>query len=308
MKKTILAAIIFPLILGSMVSAWELKTGDRKMNISSYLQIRYSGGPASTDQFSVPRLRTDLWGNLSENVGYFVEYDLVAEPSLIYGWINLETPLTKITVGRLFLPFGLEYMTPPARFDTINPTNTLWNCFAFSRDIGLQLSKKYKKMKYYVAVVNGADNSFSDDNEIKDLVGRFVLMPTDHIAVGVSGYSGKSGTTEAQKSITGAEINANFGPLGVKGEYITGTMSGNNNTGWYLQPLLNFSSILQGLLRYESWDPNTGTAGDSSNTTTVGLNYFFDTGTKLQVNYEIKGEETTQTDNNALLVQMQVNF
>jgi len=307
MRKIILIVLV-SLFLGSVVSAWELKIGDRKINYFTYLQTRYSMGPATQDQFTVPRLRTDIWGDLSERVGYFVEYDLAASPALVYGWINIKTSLTKISLGRLFLPFGLEYTTPPSRFDTINPTTTLWSFFAFSRDIGLQLSRKFEKVKYAVAVVNGADNSLSDDNQNKDLVGRVVFTPVDDMSFGFSRYTGKTGSTEVEKSVSGLEINLKLAGVGLKGEYIAGSVSGADKRGWYLQPLFNLTPLLQGLVRYESWDPNTAVAGDAQSITTLGLNYFFDEGSKLQVNYEIKGEESSPTDNDTLLLQFQVNF
>ena len=292
---------------GSLASAWEVKLGDRTMNIFNYIQTRYCFSPAGTDQFSVPRLRTDFSGDIGKLAGYFIEVDYVTTPALVYGWANVKLPFGKLSMGRFYEPFGLEYTTPPSNFDTINPTNMLWYYFGYSRDIGIELSNNLGFMKYGVAIVNGADNKFVDDNRAKDLVGRFVFMPNSNLAYGFSGYTGKTGTMEMEKSLAGAEISYNCSIGSLKGEIIGGKMNGANSFGWYLQPLIGIKTPLQLLLRYESWDPNTAIAGDLTGTLTLGVNYFFDEGSKLQINYENKAEETP-IDNNALLVQLQVNF
>lgn len=296
------------LVLALAVSAWELQAGDRKINLFNYLQVRYTAGPASTDQFSIPRLRTDLWGDLGERLGYFIEYDYVTSPSLIYCWLDIKTDLTKISLGRFYVPFGLEYMTPPSRFDLIDPTNALWYYFGYSRDTGIEVSKKYDSWKYYLALINGADNQNSDDNEAKDVTGRIVFTPQEGVAFGFSGYSGRSGSAEAEKSIAGIELDIKQGALRIKGEGFLGRMNGRDNGGYYLQPMIGEEGKGQVILRYEYWDPNSGQAGSQLCTTTLGLNYWWEKELKVQANYEHKFEAANPVQNDVMLLQLQLNF
>ncbi len=306
MKINILLLII--VLLAIPVSAAEIKVGDREINISSYIQTRYTFSQSSKDQFSVPRLRSDIWGDVNENVGYLVELDAMVSPAIVYGWIDIKpNKATKLRVGRFYYPFGLEYTTPPSRFDTINPTYCLWDLFGYSRDSGIQISQDFEHFKYAVALMNGADNQTSDDNESKDLLGRFVFKKDGYLDAGLSFHIGKAGSTEAERQRVGAELNYKLGAYGLKAEYIRATDSGIKKWGWYLQPSVWFNSVLQGLVRYEYWDSDTQTANNLQTVTIIGLNAFFDSNVKLQLNYELKQEEV-EVANDAFLAQLQVKF
>ncbi|MFH1347513.1 MAG: porin [Candidatus Margulisiibacteriota bacterium] len=305
--KFIIILLVF-LQLASSAYALKLKIDDRVINISSYLQTRYTIDPSRKDSFSIPRLRSDIWGDIDENVGYLIELDATASPALIYGWIDLKPEkATKFRVGKFYYPFGLEYTTPPSRFDTINPTYTLWNLFGYSRDIGIQFSQDKENCKYAIALMNGADNQTSDDNESKDLLGRYVFKGIKDLDVGLSFQVGKAGTMETERQRIGAELNYKLGSFGLKSEYVRAIDNSVRKVGWYLQPSVWLSSSVQGLIRYEFWDPNTQAAGDRQTITTFGINAFIDPAAKLQVNYELKNEEV-DTSNNALLMQLQLSF
>jgi phosphate-selective porin len=306
--RYIIAVLLLLLFLVNSAHAWEVRVGERVINIFNYLQVRYTSDPSAMDQFTIPRARIDVWGDVNDKLGYFTETDLMQSPALVYGWIDLKY-ISKATLrlGKFYYPFGLEYTTPPSQFDTINCTTTLWNLFGYSRDIGMQLSGKFEKFKYYLAVVNGADNSSTDNNKAKDVVGRVVFTPLNKLALGVSYYGGKSGTMEAERVRVGGEINYNEGSFSLKGEYISAKDGNVNKLGWYLQPAYNICNV-QGLARYESWDPDLDISGDKRYIFTLGINWFFDLNAKLQVNYEIKSEETNEVANNALLTQLQLNF
>jgi len=304
MKKYFLLAIIA--LLATTALASEIKVGEKIVNISSYLQTRYTFSLSGNDQFTIPRLRSDIWGDANEKVGYLIELDATASPAIVYGWIDLKpNKITKLRVGKFYYPFGLEYTTPPSRFDTINPTYTLWNLFGYSRDMGIQLGQNVESFKYDLAVMNGADNKTSDDNESKDIFGRFVLKKSEDFNAGFSFHLGKAGSTESERQRIGAELSYKLGVFGLKSEYIRATDGGVKKWGWYLQPSVFLNSVLQGLVRYEYWDPNTQSGGDLQTITTLGINAFFDPETKLQINYEIKREEA-EVSNDALLFQLQL--
>jgi hypothetical protein len=304
-SKILLAIFIF-IVIGLPASAGEVKLGDQSVNISSYIQTRYSFDQARTDQFAIPRLRSDIWGDVNENFGYLIELDATASPSIIYGWIDVKpNKATKLRVGRFYYPFGLEYTTPPSRFDTINPTFCLWNLFGYSRDSGIQFSQNFQHFKYAVALVNGADNQSADDNEAKDLFGRFVFKKSKDFSAGLSFHVGQAGSTEAERQRIGAELDYKLERFGLKAEYIRARDNGVKKWGWYLQPSLWLSPAFQGLVRFEYWDPDTQSGGNLQTVTTFGVNAFFNAHAKLQVNFELKREET-EVSNDAFLIQLQL--
>lgn len=302
--------VLFALLVLSFSNYQGLANGPEypTLNTSSYIQTRYTVDLSSTDQFTIPRLRSDIWGDVNENVGYFVEVDVVASPALIYGWIDLKpNEATKLRVGRFYYPFGLEYTTPASKFDTINPTYCLWNFFGYSRDSGVQLSQNFDNFKYAVAFMNGADNQLTDDNESKDVLGRVVLKKFMGVDIGASFHIGTATSTEITRKRVGLELAYNSDKFGLKSEFIYGSDGGVRKLGFYVQPSLWINQALQGLVRYEYWDPDTAGAGDLQTVVTLGVNAFFDDVVKLQINYEFKKEEV-DTLNDALLAQLQVMF
>jgi hypothetical protein len=64
----------------------------------------------------------------------------------------------------------------------------------------------------------------------------------------------------------------------------------------------------QPFIRFDRWDPNKNVSGDRTDIYTLGFNWFFAETTKLQFNYNIKEEESTEVDNNEFLVQFQYGF
>ncbi len=64
----------------------------------------------------------------------------------------------------------------------------------------------------------------------------------------------------------------------------------------------------QPFFRYDRFDPNTHKGGDRTDIYTIGFNWFFAETTKLQLNYNIKKEQTNERNNNEFLAQFQFGF
>jgi hypothetical protein len=84
-------------------------------------------------------------------------------------------------------------------------------------------------------------------------------------------------------------------------QFVKGFKSQERYDDWY--PL-----TYQPFVRFDRWDANKHLAGDRTDIITLGFNWFFAETTKLQLNYNIKKEETSQIDNNEFLVQFQYGF
>jgi len=290
----------------ALSSVREVELGGDIIKFTSYLQARYSSAPSSNDSFTLPRLRIDVWSDPSPNWGYLVEIDPTISPAIVYGWIDLKaSDRLKLRIGRFYYPFGLEYTTPPSRFDSILPATVLWEYFGYSRDIGAQVIGGRNRIKYYLSVVNGRDNEMTEDNDSKDFCGR-VTFDLAGMTVGASHYSGRSGTTEAERMRTGGEVEFGAGPFTFKGEFISGLDGEVRSQGWYAMPIFDITPVIQALIKCESWDPDVKSPGDHQTIVTPGFNFFLEKDLKLQVNYVIKEEEKDPVENNSFLTQIQI--
>jgi hypothetical protein len=68
--------------------------------------------------------------------------------------------------------------------------------------------------------------------------------------------------------------------------------------------------VIQGVVRVDSLDRNTGVEGDDLNTFTAGINYFLtkDGYSRWQLNYERDRDDSSHTTNNLILAQFQAGF
>ena len=66
--------------------------------------------------------------------------------------------------------------------------------------------------------------------------------------------------------------------------------------------------MLQPIVKFENYDPNTDLNDDAQNIITFGANYFFNDWTRLQLNYLYKAEEGNEVSNDEILMQLQVKF
>ncbi len=64
---------------------------------------------------------------------------------------------------------------------------------------------------------------------------------------------------------------------------------------------------MQPVLKLESWDPDIDVDDNSESVITLGLNYFLNDWTRLQLNYLYKAEDQ-EVANDELLMQLQVKF
>ena len=80
--------------------------------------------------------------------------------------------------------------------------------------------------------------------------------------------------------------------------------------GWYTTILRRLGPKIDGLVRYDIFDPDKDSNGDVTKTLTVGVNWNLNKGgySRCQLNYERKREEGAQVSNDLLLAQFQAGF
>lgn len=206
-------------------------------------------------------------------------------------------------------------------------------------------------LKIEAAVMNGNSNLGTTSNQTKDIDNKKDVMlravyslklPSSGLGIdfGGHGYFGKTvilpGTTltgftdqnntaftpqigdELGKNWLGVEMQIYYdflGGMALKGEYISGTISGTTNpiqvnssfaynrvrdfAGYYATFIKNIGVKNQFIARYDVWDPNTKASGNQVtnagdlkySTWSLSWQYFFDDNIKINVGYTIPTNE-----------------
>lgn len=158
----------------------------------------------------------------------------------------------------------------------------------------------------------------SDVNNDKNFAARGEFTWNGQFTVAPSYYTGKSNDTGlARENIDtyAASATWNWKNETVEAEYIHSEVGSIKSAGWQAWAGHSFKTgwrflpEVQMLARYATVDPDLDVDDDANDCITVGTNLFIDGKyTKLQLNYEINGEETNSVDNNELLLNLQVAF
>jgi hypothetical protein len=152
-------------------------------------------------------------------------------------------------------------------------------------------------------------------NKKKDVVGRLVVHPFGHLSIGGSFYTGTYTTlhkypiqTYARNRI-GAEFAFSCSSFSLLSEYIQGKDDTVVKSGWYIQSGYFFiPKKLQTILKYDTYDPNVDQSDNSGTVYTVGVNLMFNDLSRLQINYELKDEQSAESENDAFTAQLQFGF
>ena len=249
-----------------------------------------------------------------------------------FTWLNVKA-------GQMIVEFGPENTTQDRNLDLIERSQVVNALVARKgdaanglvdslgnqngRDIGIQLNgslvkiEDYHLLDYYVQLLNGAGINTLDNNQSKDIDARLVFHPVRILSIGGSYYDGDDRftgtTTKDQRRIRwGGELNLEYNALSVKGEYIRG-QEGNSNPivhqGWYGQAgYFIVPKHLQGVFRYDWYDPNLAKTQVNSTYYDFGLNYFFNVWTKFQLYYSLRNQQGPTVNNNMFEAQLQLAF
>lgn len=250
--------------------------------------------------------------------------------------------------GQMIIAFSQENMTQDRNLDLIERSQVVNALVARKgdaanglvdsignqngRDIGIQAGGSLIRLKdawlldYAFQVLNGAGVNTLDNNAAKDIDARLVIHPLRFLSIGGSYYNGldrftSSPTRDQQRTRWGTEVAVNFTGLSVKGEYIhgregsastdghAGTPGPTVHEGWYGQVAYFFlPRRLQGVFRYDYYDPNTAKTQVSGTYYDLGLNYFFNVWTKVQVYYSMRNQQGVTPGNNLFEAQLQLAF
>jgi phosphate-selective porin len=265
------------------------------------------------------RIELDLFGTLGETTG------LRAQMTDGYiTWNKWEE--ANLRFGQFKTPFGYEQLAADPKLFTIerslaNDRLTL-NRQIGAQVSGNFLEKR---IGYATGVFNGnsANNNFNDNEEFL-FAGRISGTPWEgqwlkqeaKWTVGTNGYfsddagigsmgaefgfdSVPGGTADnifsGNRLGAGIDTQLHLGPFDLWAEYLTTRFKPTDNLpqdefeadGWYVQgSYFIVLKRLQGVVKYESFDPDTEVDGNTVDTLTIGLNYYIKgDDIKVQLNY-----------------------
>jgi len=255
----------------------------------------------------------------------------------------------KFSIGQFKSPFGLELSTPCHALHTINRSTVVNELASPFREMGFMLLGSTDTLfgmkdfiSYRFAYLNGTGINKSDDNKFKDIVARLVISPFEWLKIGGSFRTGKigkipvSGETQIERTRFGGDLSFEYKNIIIQGEYVAGEDIGTvptgggcgkstsdddtekaNKSGYMVQAMYMTPWRIQPIVKYQTFDPNEksyiyqGVSQDFvQNTMTLGINYFLNDWTRIQINYIYNAEETANDEykNDALLIQVQAKF
>lgn len=248
------------------------------------------------------RLELDLAGSLSTASGLRAQLTDGYVTWTRYSFANLRA-------GQFKTPFGFEQLYPDPRLITAE-RSLVNDRLTLSRQLGAQLSGAFldKRLTYAVGTFNGngVNNSNNDNNKFL-WAGRVTATPWKANAgswsVGANGFTSedtglaladlnldstpatpdKDGIFTGKRHGFGADSQIEAGPFSLWVEYLRvrfeptsarpaarfDSGGGYAQAAWFLVP-----DRFQAVLKYETFDPRRGFAGDDVSTWTAGLNYY----------------------------------
>ena len=329
--------------------------GLSKMKLSGYIQAQYVNDESSVnslssatatrnrDQFSVRRARVKFTYQFSPTSRFVLQPDIASGGvTLKDGYVEFTEPWTAwhhtLTAGQFNWPFGFEIMYSSSDREMPERSRVVRTLFPGERDRGVQVSGLgfSDRFNYRVAIVNGSGTSQAFDfNKRKDLVARVggSLGPVD---IGASVYRGAE-----LVSVTGATAGREFDKsregidfqyvtpipgLGIRGEYIRGVQPPSPGvaanqalsadvSGYYLYAIQNVGTRNQFVVRYDSYDPDTGNklanVIGNARVATLGGSYIFhwDANSKVMFSYEkLDTAGFADPDDNVFTLRYQYKF
>jgi phosphate-selective porin len=312
--------------------------GSRALQISGLVQARYQGFAQSgvNNAFDLHRARLDAKGSITDQWSYEVYTEFAGSAKLIDAYTAYKfADYLKFTAGQFKLPFSAESLVSDSQLELIDRSQGVEALVSRSkdvignsngRDLGAQVSGSFAKINdrylfdYAFGVFNGAGyNVTADNNNHKDISGRLVVHPVKNFDFGGSIYEGEDiplATPKVPNPVTQARNRYGFdgryviGALSLTAEYIHGTDAAIHRDGWFAQAgYFVVPKFLQLVAKYDTYDPNKLITTDRSTIYYGGVNFVFNSWTKLAVDYLYKREGApTQVKNNIIEAQLQIAF
>jgi phosphate-selective porin len=320
------AALALVLVLAGGLSAQDQKetspvTSAPALRLSGYTQARYAINDFGPDGFQLYRARFGLEGEIFRNIRYKVTFEAARTPQLLDAQIDFT--LVKngyLRVGQFKIPFSQENLLSAADLETINLSQVVNKLVpgrdngSNGRDIGALADYRFGRWEGMGGLFNGSGINKADPDEKKDFALRATWGSPSSLRVGASVYLGHTIPVVADSPILkrnryGLEATWTCSDFLVKAEFVYGQDGDLSADGFYvLGGYFLLPKKVQVVARCDFYDKDLDVAGSANTILLAGVNWFFTSRTKLQVNLELAKPAGQSLDFSALLAQFQVGF
>lgn len=321
--------VILAVVLATSAIADTAKLNQIKF--SGYIQARYESDETSTDgvdangnstnkdRFDVRRARIKLTANPSIRTLLVYQADLtddVTTKDAYLGYIigDSQDIAATFLLGQMKWPFGWEIIESSAVRETPERSIVIQKLFPGERDKGAMFSSPLSdRFRWEAGLFNGTGANTDDNNSVKDFVGRLRYKVNSRLNAGVSGYFGKTFVppanppglgTNVDKNRYGADFQYYLRTATVKAEWIFGKNDETDSQGGYLQLAQNFGPKYTGVVKYDTYDPNTDASGDRMTIWHLGVIRYLDEKTKVKFFYEPNTQNGAQPNNDIFRVEI----
>ncbi len=305
---------------GAAASNPSVKHG--KISLSAFVHEQYVSGPDKTSTFVSKRARLAVKGDINEYAQIKIQGEFAGSPKLLDGQLTISPhEQWSLSMGQYKPPFGTDFLISSTNTPFVNGSRA--KGLGTNRDIGASVSYRNKfspdySLKLSAGLFNGSGINTSDVNNTKNIAARAEVTLGGMFTVAPNVYTGKTNEVDSLKeniSDFGSSVTWKWQKEIVGAEYIQSKHGETKRNGWYLWGGHTFSigsrflQELQLLARYEQYDPDLDTEDDRTDRITLGTTLFIDKKyTKIQLNYQINGEQGASVDDNEFLMNLQVAF
>jgi hypothetical protein len=309
---------------------------------SDYSSVRFRLGIIGNPSEKWDYFILTEWGRLTQ-------YDPV---TLLDAYIEYKySPSLKIKLGQTWYKFSWDGTRPlPDNPFVIRPKviDSIWlpmgRTGSYSYDKGIEISgekeinKKTLGYIFSVTTGNGIDDHHFDDNNKKDLCARIYFKPNSNLQIGASGFYGYSRTSATSSSGATKTVDLPENAYGfefryqnekfrceaeyLKGHYdeysgvengITYSLAKETPRGYYIMGGFLLTDWLELLVRYDYYEKNASLIDTGLETTTLGINFYFDKNNKrnkFMLNYLFRNPEENygSTLDDLFIAQLQLMF
>jgi predicted porin len=234
-------------------------------------------------------------------------------------------PFLTARFGQFQVPFGYETQNSNFDVEAIERSqivSAVWyngTTAGYLRDQGIMAMGQHKLFNYKLACVNGSGLNTADNNNHKDIVGRFGVGIPMFAGLGVSVLRGQwpNGLDCQDRNAMSFDLYLDTGKVLLEGEYISaeGMVTGASTAsdakfgGYYAILGYRVTPLIEPVFKYDKFDGDKDNDADETVTTNmyVGVNLNFEGKARFQVFYKM-ADETPSVDNNQVLVQVQAKF
>jgi phosphate-selective porin len=251
------------------------------------------------DSFCVRRARLAVGGDVTPEIAWTVQADVVHSPVLTDAYITLHHfRRANVRVGQFVAPYSLERLTSESRNEAYE---RVIDRFGPSRDVGIMVfspTPVWKGVSYAAAIINGTGQNVRDDNVAKDYVGRLTwqVPGVPGVKVGANAQSGTQPT--GRRTRVGADVAIEEGSYHLAAEWLRETRDECKEgacEGYYVLATRRFRPAAPRPSFYmvelvgrvfalrDPFDPLLGPPGTTHREWEVGVNYYFARSAKVAV-------------------------